>query len=225
MRVLLVEDSLKVQRYGTEGLRGAGFAVDVAGDGEEALWAAESEAYDAIVLDIMLPKLDGLAVLEQLRDRGCEAQVLMLTARDTVQDRVTGLSKGADDYLVKPFAMAELVARVQSLTRRGYGVKRTAMQAGPLTIDTLQRTVTRGNRPIELQPREYALLEFLAMRKGEVVSRTEIEEHIYDSRAEPMSNVVDSAICQLRRKIDEADGPSLIETRRGMGYVLRDDQP
>ncbi len=221
MKVLLVEDSTRLQRYVAEGLRNAGYAVDVAGDGEEGLWAAESGEYDTVILDIVLPKLDGLEILERLRSGGSPSPVLMLTARDTVNDRVLGLSKGADDYLVKPFAMAELIARVQSLTRRGYGVKSTTLRACDLEIDTAQRTVKRAGQEIALQPREYALLELLTLRAGTVVSRSDIEAHIYDNRVEPMSNVVDSAICQLRKKIDLPDSTSLIETRRGMGYVMK----
>lgn len=220
MRVLLVEDSSRLQAYVAEGLRQAGFAVDVAGDGEAGLWAAESEVYDAIVLDIVLPKLDGLALLERLRAGGNRTHILMLTARDTVPDRIAGLSKGADDYLVKPFALEELVARVQSLARRAHGVKTTALRVGDLEIDTALRIVRRDGAEVALQPREYALIEYLAMRRGTVVPRADIEQHIYDERAEPMSNVVDSAICQLRKKIDRPGVPSLIQTRRGMGYLL-----
>lgn len=221
MRVLLVEDSPRLQAYVAEGLRQAGFAVDVAGDGEEGLWAAESNEYDAIVLDIVLPKLDGLSVLEKLRADGNTTHILMLTARDTVPDRIEGLTKGADDYLIKPFALEELVARIQTLTRRAYGQKSNTILIGDLCIDTATRTIRRAGKEINLQPREYVLLEYLAMRRGKVVPRTDIEQHIYDDRAEPMSNVVDSAICQLRKKIDKPDEPSLIQTRRGMGYVLR----
>ncbi len=225
MRVLLVEDSSRLQAYVAEGLRQAGFAVDVAGDGEEGLWAAESNAYDAIVLDIVLPKLDGLKILEKLRAAGSRTHILMLTARDTVPDRIAGLSKGADDYLVKPFALEELVARIQSLTRRTYGVKGPALHVGELEIDTAARTVRHGGTEVILQPREYALLEYLVMQRGKVVPRADIERHIYDDRVEPMSNVVDSAICQLRKKIDAPGAPSLIQTRRGMGYILSEPLP
>ena len=224
MRLLLVEDSARLQQYVSEGLRQAGFAVDVASDGEEGLWAAESNEYDAIVLDIVLPKLDGLTLLDRLRSKGNQTHVLLLTARDTVPDRVVGLSRGADDYLVKPFALEELIARIRSLTRRAYGLKSSIIAVGGLRIDTSARTVSRDGSVIPLQPREYALLEFLAHQRGKVVARTEIERHIYDDRAEPMSNVVDSAICQLRRKIDREGEPSLIVTRRGMGYVLDDSE-
>ena len=220
MRVLFVEDSERLQHYVTEGFRQAGYAVDGARDGEEGLWAAEDTAYDVIVLDIKLPRMDGLTVLQQLRARGNETHVLMLTARDTVADRVTGLEAGADDYLIKPFAMEELLARVQVLTRRSYGVKSAMIVIDNLVINTALRTVQREGNLITLKPREYALLEFLAFRQGNVVSRSDIEHHIYDERVEPSSNVVDSAMCILRKKIDVAGQPSLIQTRRGMGYVL-----
>ena len=220
MRVLFVEDSTRLQDYVAEGLRQEGFAVDVAGDGEEGLWAAESGDYDAIILDILLPKMDGLTLLERLRSQGIKTHVLMLTAKDTVEDRVKGLSMGADDYLIKPFAMEELVARVQALVRRGYEVKNPQIALGDLTVDTSHRVVTRNGQELDMKPREYSLLEYLLLRRGEVVSRTEIEHHIYDERAEPMSNVVDSAVCQLRKKIDVPGKSSVIETKRGMGYML-----
>ncbi len=224
MKVLVVEDSSRLRTYIAEGLRQSGFAVDVAEDGEEGLWAAESSTYDAIVLDIVLPRLDGLTMLNRLRAAGNRTHVLLLTARDTVPDRVKGLATGADDYLVKPFALEELVARIQSLTRRAYGVKSPIVRIGNLDVDTASRTVYREGEDLRLQPREYALFEFLLMRRGEVVPRAEIEQHIYDERVEPISNVIDSAICQLRRKIDSEGRPSLIETRRGMGYRLLDSE-
>jgi DNA-binding response OmpR family regulator len=220
MRLLLVEDSERLQRSLGTGLRKSGYAVDIAGTGPEGLWHAESHDYDVIVLDIMLPGFDGLTLLRRLREKGKETHVLLLTARDTVADRVVGLRAGADDYLVKPFAFDELLARIEALTRRRHGNKNPVMRVGDLEIDTAARTVSRGGRVIELFPREYALLEYLAARQGQVVSRTDIETHIYDERVEPLSNVVDSAVCALRRKIDPPGGPSLIVTRRRMGYVL-----
>lgn len=222
MRLLLIEDSKRLQQSVGTGLRRSGYAVDIAGDGEEGLWMAESRDYDAIILDLMLPKLDGLTLLRTLRARGRAGHVLILTARDAVEDRVTGLQAGADDYLVKPFAFEELLARVQALVRRRYGAKSPLLCVGDLRIDTAARTVRRGEASIGLAPREYALLELLALRPGEVVSRAEIEEHIYDERAEPLSNVVDAAICALRRRLGE---PSPIRTRRGMGYVLEAEAP
>lgn len=221
MRVLLVEDSRRQRDYVGQAFRRAGYAIDIADNGEDGLWLAQSNDYDVVVLDIMLPKLDGLSVLAQLRDGGNDTHVLLLTAKDTVDDRVKGLDQGADDYLVKPFAMAELIARVQALARRRHGVKAPTLAIGGLVIDTTKRAVTREGVAIDLAPREYALLEYMAMRRGEVISRTEIEAHIYDERSEPMSNVVDTAIYKLRRKIDVDGEPSLIETRRGMGYTLR----
>lgn len=221
MRLLLVEDSERLQRSLGTGLRRAGYAVDVAGDGEQGLAEAEINDYDVIILDLMLPKIDGLTVLRRLRDQGRDTHVLILTARDRVEDKVTGLRTGADDFLVKPFAFEELLARVQALGRRRHGAKNPRIAVGPLEIDTAERRVTRAGQAVTLAPREYALLEYLAHRLGRVVSRSEIEEHIYDGRADPMSNVVDSAICALRRRIDAAGRPSLIETRRGHGYVLR----
>ena len=221
MRILLVEDSKRLQTYVGKGLRLAGYAVDVAGDGDEGLWLAVENEYDVIVLDLMLPKLDGISVLQRLRAAGRDAHVLLLTAKDTVADRVYGLGQGADDYLVKPFAFEELLARVQALARRAYGVKSAQLAIGDLTIDMARRIAAWKGEALNLRPREYALLELLALRRGELVSRTEIERHIYDELAEPMSNVVDSAICLLRKKINRPGSPSLIQTRRGMGYVLR----
>jgi DNA-binding response OmpR family regulator len=221
MRVLVIEDSVRLQRTLLTALQKSGYAVDVAGDGEEGLWQAESHDYDVIVLDLMLPKRDGLSVLAELRRRGKSVHVLLLTARDTVADRVAGLQRGADDYLVKPFALEELLARVQALCRRAYGTKQTRLAVGDLEIDTLARSARRGGQPIELTAREYLLLEYLVRRRGEVVSRTEIEEHIYDGQVDPMSNVVDSAICSVRKKLGVASGAApLIHTRRGLGYVL-----
>jgi len=221
MRILVVEDSPRLQRTLGTALRRSGYAVDVAGDGEEGLWLAESNDYDAIVLDVMLPKRNGFEVLRTLRVRGRATHVLMLTARDTVPDRVAGLAAGADDYLVKPFALDELLARVQALCRRAYGTKQPRLVVGDLEIEPAARTIRRAGQGIELNAREYQLLEYLARRAGEVVSRTEIEAHIYDGQVDPMSNVVDSAICLLRKKLAVApDAPPLIHTRRGHGYVL-----
>jgi len=221
MRVLLVEDSARLQRHVSAGLRDAGYAVDIAGDGKQALWMAKGVDYDVIVLDLMLPELGGLDVLRRLRDAGRTAHVLVLTAKDTIEDRVAGLNCGADDYLVKPFAFEELLARVQALVRRHHQVKNPVMTIGDLRIDVAGRTVSRKGQTIDLTPREFSLLECLAMRPGEVVSRSLIESRIYDEHAEPMSNVVDAAIYALRKKIDVPGEPSLIATRRGLGYILR----
>lgn len=220
MRLLLVEDSERLCRYLVKGLRQLGYAVDVASDGEQGLWLATENEYDAIVLDRMLPKMDGIVVLQRLRESGRNTPVLMLTAKDTVPDRVYGLEQGADDYLVKPFAFEELLARIQALARRKYGVTNHSVTVGDITIDMARRSVTQGSDEIALRPREYALLELLAVRRGEVVSRSDIEAHIYDELAEPMSNVVNSSICILRRKIESPGCRARIRTRRGMGYVL-----
>lgn len=220
MRVLLVEDSPRLQKSVGLALRKTGYVVDLAGDGEEGLWLALSHDYDVLVLDIMLPKRDGLSLLTELRRRGRMVHVLLLTARDTVLDRVQGLQAGADDYLVKPFALEELLARVQALGRRAYGTKQPRLVVGELEIDTIARTARRAGQPIDLTAREYLLLEYLARRRGEVVTRSEIEAHLYDEQVDPMSNVVDSAVCSLRKKLGAAGETGLIHTRRGLGYVL-----
>jgi DNA-binding response OmpR family regulator len=220
--LLLIEDSARLQRSLGLGLRRLGYALDIAADGTEGLRLSESNAYDVIILDLMLPGLDGLSLLRRLREGGGDAHVLILTARDTVDDRVRGLQTGADDFLVKPFAFAELVARVQALVRRRHGQKNPRVVVGPLEIDTAARTVCRQGAPVTLTPREYALLEYLATRQGQVVTRGEIEEHLYEGRIELNSNAVDSAVCALRRRLDPPGGESLIETRRGLGYVFRE---
>ncbi len=217
MKLLLVEDAKALRQAVATGLRRAGYAVDAACDGPEGQWLAESNDYDVIILDIMLPGVDGLTLLQRLRQQGRETHVLLLTAKDTVEDRVRGLQAGADDYLVKPFAFEELLARVQALCRRRYGQKSARITVENLAIDPAAKTVRRNGKVIELKPREYALLEYLALRQGEVVPRRDIEAHLYDDAADPMSNVVDSAICVLRRKLGP---PQLIHTRHGHGYVL-----
>jgi DNA-binding response OmpR family regulator len=216
MRVLLVEDSETLCRSLRRALKHAGYAVDVTGDGEAGLTAAELNDYDVIVLDVMLPRLDGLTVLRRLRAEGKVTHVLLLTARDTVADRVEGLRQGADDYLVKPFALEELLARVAALCRRAYGAKNGAFCIGALEIDLAARRLRREGADVELTAREWRLLEYLVLRRGQVVPRAEIEAHIYDELVEPMSNVVDAAVYGLRRKI----GAGFIQTRRGLGYVL-----
>src|SRR4051812_45575211 len=198
MRVLLVEDSARLQRSLGQGLRRAGYALDAAATGTEGLALAESNQYDVIILDLMLPGLDGLTLLRKLRDDGGDAHVLILTARDSVEDRVRGLQAGADDFLIKPFAFEELLARVQALVRRRHRQKNPRLQIGSLTIDTSARRVARAGETLTLTPREYALLEYLAVRHGEVVTRDDIEEHLYEGRVELASNAVDSAVCALR---------------------------
>lgn len=216
MRILFVEDSAILLRTVRRALRHAGFSVDTAVDGAEGLAAAESNDYDVLILDIMLPKLDGLTVLRRLRAANRNTHVLLLTARDTVADRIEGLRHGADDYLIKPFAMAELIERVKALCRRAYGKKSNLLRIGPLELELSSRRLRRDGVELELTAREWRLVEYLALRRGQVVPRTEIEDHIYDELVSPMSNVVDSAVYSLRRKI----GPELIQTRRGLGYVL-----
>lgn len=220
MRVLFVEDSKPLQKSVAFALRRAGYSVDVCGDGDEGLFRAETVPYDVLVLDLMLPKVDGLTILKRLRDGGSAMQILILTARDTVPDRVRGLQGGADDYLVKPFALDELLARVGALCRRAYARKNPRHEIGDLVLDIAQRTVARGGTALDLTPREYRILEYLALRSGEVVSRTDIWNHVYDESGEPFSNAVDSAVCTLRKKLDAPGGPPLLHTRRGMGYVL-----
>ncbi len=220
MRVLLVEDYLPLQKAVAKGLREAGYAVDATGDGEEGLWYASGNDYDVIVLDLMLPKMDGLSILKRLRADGRPAHVLILTARDTLADRVKGLDLGADDYLVKPFALEELLARVRALARRAYCVKNPSIEVGDLRIETASQRVWRGKEDVRLTAREYALLEYLAMRRGETVARTDIWEHVYEFNSEADSNVVDVYIGYLRRKLDRQGRPSLIQTVRGRGYSL-----
>jgi DNA-binding response OmpR family regulator len=220
MRILLVEDSERLQRSISRGLRKEGFKVDVTGDGKEGLWYVESFDYDVIVLDLMLPGLDGLSILRQMRKKQRPASVLILSARDTVDDRVEGLETGADDYLTKPFAFEELLARIRALIRRRYGVKHNQISIGRLQIDMEKRSASCGAKILELAPREYALLELLALRKGSVVSRAEIEEHLYDEQKDLMSNVVDAAISSLRKEFKKIGEDSLIKTRRKAGYII-----
>jgi DNA-binding response OmpR family regulator len=222
MRLLVIEDYLPLLRSMGQGLQEAGYAVDTAADGEAGLDCALSTAYDAVILDLMLPKLDGLALLERLRGRKNATPVLILTARDRVEDRVRGLDAGADDYLVKPFAFAELLARVRAIIRRRYQSAASTIRVGDLEIDTTARTVRRKGTAIVLSAREYALLEYLAARRGQVVSRAEIWEHVYDFASEPSSNVVDVYVGYLRKKLESGQGAKLIHTRRGQGYVLGD---
>ncbi len=222
MRILLVEDSERLAGSIRAGLRRLGHAVDVVHDGPRGLSYARNNPYELLVLDILLPGMTGLEILRQLRADGADTPVLLLTAKDTVEDRVDGLRAGADDYLVKPFAFEELAARVEALGRRAGGRATPRLEVSDLVIETAGRRVLRGERELDLSRREYALLEFLASRCGETVSRIEIEDHLYDEQTLPMSNVVASTICALRDKL-EADGePRLIHTRRGLGYVMQE---
>lgn len=221
MRVLIVEDYAPVRNAIGQALREIGFAVDATGAGDEGLWFAANNDYDVIVLDLMLPKVDGLTLLGKVRAEGRCAHVLILTAKDTVQDRVRGLDAGADDYLVKPFAMEELTARVRALARRAYCAKNPEVTVDGLRIDTVTQRVWKDSTEIVLTPREYALLEYLAMRAGQVVSRTDIWEHVYEFTADADSNVVDVYVGYLRRKLGQRGDPSPIQTIRGAGYSLR----
>ena len=222
MRVLVVEDSTHLRATIVKALKRSGYATDEASDGEEGLWLARETRYDAMILDIMLPKMDGLEVLGTLRREEIEVPVLLLTARNTVEDRVDGLRGGADDYLGKPFALEEFLARVDVLCRRRYGKRSALITAGDLEVDTNAKAARLGGRDLHLTAREYALLELLVLQPGRVMSRTRIEEHLYDGSASQMSNVVDSTIRHLRRKLGP-DGAGMIQTRRGMGYVFGED--
>ena len=222
MRVLVVEDDAKIAAFIMKGLEQAGFAVDHAADGEDGLHLALTETYDAAIIDLMLPKRDGLSLIEELRRQQKDTPVIILSAKRTVADRVKGLQTGGDDYLVKPFSFAELLARVQALIRRGSGAAHPArLTAGDLAIDLLSREVTRSGEKIDLQPREFALLEYLMRQAGRVVSKTMILEHVWDYSFDPQTNVVDVLVCRLRTKVDRGFGSKLIHTIRGVGYVLR----
>ena len=224
MRVLLVEDQATLLKALRQGLEEEGFAVDTAVDGAEADTKARATSYDVIVLDIMLPKVDGLTLLKSWREAKIGTHVLMLTARGTLPDKVKGLDLGADDYLTKPFELDELLARIRALVRRGHQEKNPLLRILDLTIDTAARQVERAGRGIHLTPREYALLEFLAFHRGRVVTRTMIWEHLYDEYDENTSNVVDVYIRYLRNKIDKGFDPPLILTKWGEGYMLRGDE-
>ena len=223
MRVLLIEDHKPLVRALKQGLEEEGFAVDTAGDGPEGDYKARTAEYDVIILDLMLPKEDGLSLLQRWRRNGMKTHVLVLTARGSIEDKVRGLDLGADDYLTKPFELEELLARLRALIRRGHEVKDPVIRVSDLEIDTASRTVKRGGQPIHLTPREYALLEFLAFHRGKVATRSMIWEHLYDEQDESTSNVVDVYIRYLRNKIDKGFDPPLILTRWGEGYLLRGD--
>jgi len=224
VRVLLIEDHKPLVRILKQGLEEEGFAVDAAYDGEEGDYKARTADYDVIILDLMLPKEDGISLLQRWRRAGLKTHVLVLTARSGIDDKVRGLDQGADDYLTKPFELEELLARLRALVRRGHQVKDPVVRVHDLEIDTAGRSVKRSGQSIHLTPREYALLEFLAFHRGKVVTRSMIWEHLYDEHDENTSNVVDVYIRYLRNKIDKGFEPPLILTRWGEGYLLRGDE-
>jgi two-component system OmpR family response regulator len=221
VRVLIVEDEVRMASLIRRGLVTEGLAVDLAASGEDVLWRAQAHDYDAIVLDVMLPDLDGFEVCRRLRAAGVRSPVLMLTARDSVEDRVEGLDSGADDYLVKPFAFAELLARLRALVRRGDAGRPAVLTVGDLRLDPATREVTRGSAPISLSAKEFALLESFMRRPGKVLSRLHLLEHAWDFAYDNRSNIVDVYVRRLRRKIDEPFGCASLETVRGAGYRLR----
>lgn len=224
MRILLIEDDETIASYIAGGLREAGFAVDHALDGETGLNLALTEPYDAAIIDIMLPKLDGLTLIEKLRKKKIKVPLLILSAKRSVEDRVKGLHSGGDDYLTKPFAFSELLARVQALIRRSTGISEPhVLQVGDLMINLLTRNVTREEEHIDLQPLEFSLLEYLMRNAGNVVTKTMIMEHVWDYNFDPHTNVVEVRICRLRDKVDKRSTSKLIHTLRGVGYVLKED--
>ena len=222
MRALLVEDDATIAEFVARGLREAGFAVDHAGDGEAGFQLAVSEPYDVAIVDVMLPKRDGLSLIEALRAKGVATPVLILSARRSVDDRVRGLQTGGDDYLTKPFAFSELLARVQALVRRASRTAEpTTITVDDLVVDLLSRRVTRGGAAVDLRPREFALLEYLMRNAGRVVSKTMILSHVWDYNFDPQTNIVDVLVSRLREKIDRPFEKKLLQTVRGVGYVLR----
>jgi len=223
MRILVVEDEQKIARFIKKGLVEEGYAVDIARNGEEALSYAAAAPYDLIILDLLLPKMDGIAVCRRLRESDLEVAVLMLTAKDSIEDRVTGLDAGADDYLVKPFAFAELLARIRALLRRPRSASSSILQVSDLVLDLARHRVERNGAPIELTPKEYALLEYLMRNPCQVLTRTQIMQHVWDYDFFAGSNIVDVYIRYLRKKIDEGYEKKLINTVRGAGYTLCED--
>jgi len=223
MRILLVEDDSKIASFIIKGMKEAGYVVDHAADGNEGLALALTEPYDAAIIDIMLPKLDGLSLIEEIRRNKVATPVIILSVKGSVEDRVKGLQTGSDDYLTKPFAFSELLARVQALIRRASGATEpTRITLGNLSINLLTREVTRGNKKIDLQPMEFSLLEYLMRNAGRVVSKTMIMEHVWDYNFDPQTNIVEARICRLRDKIDRDFQEKLINTVRGVGYVLKE---
>ncbi len=222
MRILIVEDEKKVAGFIKKGMEEETYAVDVAYDGEEGLLLADTNQYDLIVLDLMLPKMGGLEVLTELRDKRVNTPILLLTAKDSVEDKVTGLNKGADDYLTKPFAFSELLARVRSLLRRGQAETQTVLQVSDLTLDLISHKVNRNGEEIELTGKEYSLLEYFMRNVGKVLTRTMIAEHVWDYNFDTFTNVIDVYINHLRKKIDKSHEQKLLHTLRGVGYVMKE---
>jgi DNA-binding response OmpR family regulator len=220
LRVLVVEDSERLARSLLVGLRHAGFAVDLASDGQEAIAGFFANDYELMVLDLNLPKIDGLSVLETIRSRGSNTPILILSARDRIEDRIRGLEMGADDYLVKPFAFDELTARLRTLARRRYQNRNPLLTIGPLAIDTRGRRVSRDGREVSLTATEFRLLEFLALRRGHVFSKSHLINSLYEVRTNVTENAVEVLVSELRRKIQRADEPPIIKTRRGFGYLI-----
>jgi DNA-binding response OmpR family regulator len=225
MRILLVEDDPVIASSLSKGLREQAYAVDVATDGDAAVYQVAVNPYDAVVLDVMLPKRDGFSVAREIRRRGLTTPVLMLTARDAVRDRIEGLDTGADDYLTKPFELGELLARLRALLRRGPALAPAVLKVADLELDTHAQRGRRAGRDLALTTREYALLEFLARNAGRVVGRAEISDHVWDDNYDPLSNLIESYINRLRRKLDAPGLRPLIHTRRGAGYVLGESPP
>ena len=224
MRILVVEDDKKIASFIKKGLEAAGFAVDHAPDGEEGLHLALTESYDAAIIDLMLPKLDGLTLIENIRKERINTPIIILSAKGSIDDRVRGLQTGSDDYLTKPFAFSELLARVQALIRRSTGTSEpTTLSLADLSLDLLTREVYRAEKKMELQPREFSLLEYLMRNAGKVVSKTMIMEHVWDYHFDPQTNVVEARVSRLRDKIDKGFGDKLIHTVRGVGYVLKEE--
>jgi heavy metal response regulator len=221
MRILVIEDEKKVARFIKRGLEEAGYLVDSAADGEEGLYLAEIDDYDLIVLDLILPRKNGLEVCKELREQNIKVPVLILSARDSVEDKVTGLDMGADDYLTKPFAFSELLARVRALLRRGESMVPVKLQVADLAMDTVTHSVSRAGKEIKLTSKEYALLEYFMMNEGKVLTRTMLSEHVWDYTFDTFSNVIDVYINYLRNKVDRDFEPKLIHTVRGVGYVMR----
>ncbi|MCZ6788081.1 MAG: response regulator transcription factor [Planctomycetota bacterium] len=222
MRILVVEDDKKIASFLAKGLKEEGFAVDTAHDGDDGFHLATTESYDAAILDVMLPGMDGFTLVQKLREKRVATPVLILSAKRSVDDRIQGLRAGGDDYMVKPFSFSEVMARIQALIRRSTQVvEPTSLSAGELTLDLLTRQARRGERNVELQPREFALLEYLMRNPGRILSKTAILEHVYDYSFDPQTNVVDVLVHRLRAKVDKGFDQQLIQTVRGAGYVLR----